>query len=86
VCGKKEMEVAQQTSRAWARGPGAIPLPLFPFSSKPLSKLGSNLNADSNLKSHSNKFQIKPIELQVSHTNIFIAPRNFHLAQNKSRN
>jgi hypothetical protein len=83
---EKEMEVAQRTSRAWARGPEAIPPSPFLFSPNPLSKLDSNLNADSNLKSHSDKFQIKPIELRVSHTNIFIFPRNFHLAQNKSRN
>jgi hypothetical protein len=42
-----------------------------------LSILDSNLNVNSNLKTHSNKLQIKPKELQVSHTNIFIFPRNF---------
>jgi hypothetical protein len=42
-----------------------------------LSILGSNLNANSNLKTHSNKLQIKPKELQVSHTNIFMFLRNF---------
>jgi hypothetical protein len=74
---EKEKREARRTLRAWARGPEAFPLLPFLFPFKPLSKLDSNLNADSNLKSHSNKFQIKPKELQVSHANIFIFPRDF---------
>jgi hypothetical protein len=67
---EKEKREARRTLRIWARGPEALLLFPFLFPFKPLPYLDSNLNAVSNLKTHSKKFQIKPKELQVSHTNI----------------
>jgi hypothetical protein len=76
VCGKKRRRWPSELGEFGLAAQKQSPSP-FLIASKPLSNLDSNLNADSNLNSHSNKFQIKPKELQVSHTSIFIIPRNF---------
>jgi hypothetical protein len=56
---EKEKGVVQRTSGPWARGPEAtLPFTFF-ISFQPLSILDSNLNVNSNLKTHSNKLQIK---------------------------